>query len=1125
MRNFRLYNVAAGWIVFLVAAVTYLLTMEPTSSFWDCGEFIATAYKLEVGHPPGAPFFMILGRFFTLFAFGNEQAVAATMNALSALASAFTILFLFWTITHLVRKLYGIKESYDLNQLITMLGAGAVGALAYTFSDSFWFSAVEAEVYATSSLFTAFVFWAMLKWENTADDKYANRWLILIALVMGISIGTHLLNLLTIPALVFVYYFRKFSFSWRGFASAIFVSLLLLGFVMEVIIAGIPFFASRFDLFFVNSLGMPFFSGVMVYLALLFGLVIFGIYYTRRKMKVLWNTIFLGVFVLMVGYSSYAVIVIRSVANTPLDESNPETIFSLLSYLNREQYGSRPLFHGAYFNARPSSVEEGKATYIRREEGYEKTYRDRKYIYEDKFEGFFPRMWSTQDKHRSEYMYWGKLQESELYNVRTDGNGQPILGRMGGVQYDRNAPKGKPSFAKNMKFFVRYQLGHMYFRYFMWNFAGRQNDLQGHGEMHKGNWLSGIKFIDEARLGPQDKLPGSIKDNKAYNRYFMLPLLLGLVGLLYHYKKNKKDAWVVALLFILTGIAIVVYLNQYPLQPRERDYAYAGSFYAFAIWIGIGVAGLIEYAGKKIRSVFLPAGITLVTLVLVPGVMAVENWDDHDRSGRYTTTAFAKNYLNSCDENAIIFTNGDNDTFPLWYMQEVEGYRTDVRVVNLSYLTADWYIEQMMFKFYDSDPLPLSMSLDDYRQGTRDYVYLVETATTLIEEKYAVNRDEFEPELMALYDKAKALVERSEIPAGFPNDYKAFSNLETNMNPVRFFSYLRTFNNDDVVKRIKIDQESLGVIIDDLESLIRKIDRGAVPLKDAMDFLASDDPRFEDNRYFIPARKFILPVDSTQIPASLITDEVRKNMVDQVAFSVGDEVIYKNTMAKLDILATNEWKRPIYFSNTVSNNYFLNLENAFIQEGLAYRVAPIDVPNSNLVGIIDTDLMYQRMVEEFEWGGIEDPDIYLDENNIRMTIKYRYSFSALARALSDEGKYEKAVEVLDFCMKHMPHERVPFNFSMIPVIQSYYAAGEVDRAVEITEKLVDIKVNEIDYFIEVIQAKPAKAAKMRMDFLQHMRSLNSLSSVSTGFGEMELSKEITEKINAYVEIFENYFRL
>ncbi|MFC2090541.1 DUF2723 domain-containing protein [Bacteroidota bacterium] len=1124
MKSFRFYNLIIGWTVFLIAAVTYMLTIEPTSSFWDCGEFIATAYKMEVGHPPGAPFFMLIGRFFTLFAGGNELAVAATMNVLSGLASAFTILFLFWTITHLVRKFYGNKKQYGLYDLITILGSGALGALAYTFSDTFWFSAVEAEVYATSSLFTAVVFWAMLKWENIADEPYANRWIVFIAFLMGMSIGIHLLNLLAIPALVFIYYFRKYKFTWNGFLASLGVSLLILGIILVFVIPGIPLLASRFELLFVNGLNLPYYSGVAFYLILLFGLTIFGIYYTRKKLMSFWNTLLLVVFVLMLGYSSYAIIVIRSVANTPLDESNPETVFSLVSYLNREQYGDRPLFHGAYFNAKPSDVEPTRPTYYRGENGYNEVSKDRKYVYDSRFEGVLPRMWSHEDKHVGEYIYWAKLKDSDLFNVRTDESGQPIVGRMGQVQFDRNSPKAKPAFADNMRFFFKYQVGYMYLRYFMWNFAGRQNDLQGHGELHKGNWLSGIKFIDEARLGPQDNLPGLIKENKAYNRYFMLPFLFGIIGLIFHVRRKSDDAWIVSLLFILTGIAIVVYLNQYPLQPRERDYAYAGSFYAFSIWIGLGLTALIDLARRKTNSILIPVVFTLIALVIVPGIMAKENWDDHDRSRRYTARAFAMNYLNSCDQNGIIFTNGDNDTFPLWYVQEVEGYRTDVRVVNLSYLTADWYIEQMMQRFYESGPLPLSMTKEQYRQGIRDFAYLVESSTSLIQQKYEANEDKYRNEAMRLFTDAFNILDRTLLPSNFPNDYNAFRALRDAMDPFRFYSYLRTFYNDDIAKKIELEKERIYPTIQDLERLLKTIDTDFVPLKDAIDFLASNDPRFEDGRYFIPGKKFILPVDTSTLKPAINTEAIESALADEVRFQLSDNVIYKNSIAQLDMIANNNWERPIYFSNTVSSEVFLNLDDAFVQEGLAYRVAPIDANSSGLFGMVDTDRMYKRLVEEFQWGGMDDPKVYMDENNIRMTIKYRYSFSILARALVEEGKREKALEVLDYCMEHMPHEQIPFNFSVVPIIQSYYVAEALEQAVALTEQMVGLIESDLDYFSKVIKAKSEKAEKMESEFLQSVRDLNSLSSMALGYGETELAENIQQKVESYASVYQQYFR-
>ncbi|MBN1413640.1 MAG: DUF2723 domain-containing protein [Bacteroidales bacterium] len=718
----------SGWVVFIIAAIVYLITMEPTASFWDCGEFISSAYKLEVGHPPGAPFFMIMARFFTLFAGNNLEKVAVMVNAMSALASAATILFLFWTITHLARKMVIRNNEYPVASIIAIMGAGAAGSLAYTFSDTFWFSAVEGEVYATSSLFTALVFWAILKWENVADQPYSNRWLVFIAYLMGLSIGVHLLNLLVIPAIVLVYYFRKYEVTRAGVIKALLVAAIILGSVIFVLIPGLVKVASAFELIFVNTFGLPYASGTLFYAVLLIGIITWGIYYTHMHKKKVLNTAILFIAVIVIGYSSYAMLVIRSNANPPMDQNDPEDLFSLLYYLNREQYGDRPLVHGQYFNAPVLSSKEGKAFRIPKDGKYVKTSSRLKYVYDDRFTTLFPRMWSNEEEHVRSYIEWAKLNERSLYEAMIDQQSNVVRDRQGNIVYDHNKPRKAPTFGQNLKFFFRYQLGHMYFRYFMWNFSGRQNDIQCHSkyEITKGNWITGIKFIDELRLGNQDELPDIMLNNKARNRYFMLPLLLGIAGILVHYYLNRKDFWIVMVLFIMTGIAIVVYLNQYPNQPRERDYAYAGSFYAFAIWIGLGVLALYDGIQKILPASLSAFLASIIALVAGPVIMAAENWDDHNRSGRYMARDFAYNYLNSCAQHAIVFTNGDNDTFPLWYAQEVEEIRTDVRVVNLSYLGADWYIEQMQRRAYESAPLPISMTKDKYISGNRDITYVVD---------------------------------------------------------------------------------------------------------------------------------------------------------------------------------------------------------------------------------------------------------------------------------------------------------------------------------------------------------------------------------------------------------------
>ncbi|PKQ62499.1 hypothetical protein BZG02_12300 [Labilibaculum filiforme] len=707
MSKYQKINIIVGWISFAIAAVVYFLTLEPTVSFWDCGEFITSSYKLEIGHAPGAPFFMILARFFSLFASGPEN-VALLINSLSGLASAFTILFLFWTITHLAKKLVVTGNQISNSQIATIVGAGFIGAMAYAFSDTFWFSAVEGEVYATSSLFTAVVFWCILKWENEEGKAYANRWLILIAYLMGLSIGVHLLNLLAIPAIVMVYYFKKYEPSRNGILMALGVALLLLGGAMYVIIPGVVKGAFLFDLFFVNVVGLPFNSGAYIFILLLIATLVWSIRYTISHGKVVLNTLLTALMVILIGYSSYSLIMIRSAANPGLDQNNPEDLYSLLYYLNREQYGDNPLIYGEAFNAPmldENSYVEDKNVYIKKEGKYVVSYIKKKPNFKSSHKMVFPRM----------------------YTKGMSGRNPDEFAKWTGIKADQ---KEKPSFIQNLDFFFSYQVNYMYIRYFMWNFSGRQSDRQTYSGVIDGNWISGIPLVDNFRLGDQSLRPEHMTNNKGNNKYYFLPLLLGLAGLFYQYRKStvgKKDFFVVLLLFLLTGLAIVVYLNQPPLQPRERDYAYAGSFYAFAIWIGLGMLAVLHVTKKVFRKdkLAIPVAFTLC-FVAVPALFAQQNWDDHDRSDRYVARDLAYDYLNSCEPNAILFTMGDNDTFPLWYLQEVEGIRTDVRVCNLSYLSADWYIDQMKHKNYDSDPLPISLTEDKYLAGTRDVVYVLD---------------------------------------------------------------------------------------------------------------------------------------------------------------------------------------------------------------------------------------------------------------------------------------------------------------------------------------------------------------------------------------------------------------
>jgi hypothetical protein len=701
--NFRRLNTITGWLLFIVSSVVYLLTREPTVSFWDCGEFILSAFRLQVGHPPGAPLFLMIGRIATLFAGGDTSKVALMMNSLSALCSGFAIMFLFWTITHLVRKVYAGKDEIESRHIPAIIGSGIIGALAYTFSDTFWFSAVEGELYALSSLVTGLVFWGMLKWEEEADKPYSGRWIILIAYIMGLGLGIHRLNLLVLPVLVFVFYFRKYEVTPKGAFRTLLLSVLILALIVFVFMPGVPKVAGWFELLFVNVFGLPFNSGVLFFLAVLTAALILGIRYSIKSKRVILNYVVTAIAVLMIGYSSYAMIMIRSSARPPMNQNNPSDIFSLSYYINMEQYGSSPKIYGNYYSAPIVDVKSVVAGYNKINGKYEPYYKP-DYEYKKEFTTLFPRMYNSESEHEQAYKYWGKI-KGKRYTV-TSGTDKEII--------------VCPTFVENLRYFFRYQTGFMYLRYFMWNFAGRQNDNQGNGNPIQGNWISGIKFIDEARLGDLDKMPSDLKNNPGRNTYFFLPLLLGIAGIFWQYKKDRNGFWLVLAFFIMTGVAIIFYLNQYPNQPRERDYAYAGSFYAFAIWIGLGFMFIYEYLRKILRERLSAALVFIILLFAVPVLMATQNWDDHDRSGRYTARDIGADYLLSCAPNSVLFTYGDNDSFPVWYVQDVEQVRTDVRVANLSYIQAGWYIDMMRQKAFKSDPLPLTLPREKYLDGVRD---------------------------------------------------------------------------------------------------------------------------------------------------------------------------------------------------------------------------------------------------------------------------------------------------------------------------------------------------------------------------------------------------------------------
>lgn len=1022
-----------GWIVFAISAITYILTTEDSASFWDCGEFISTANKLLVGHPPGAPFFMIVGRLFAIMA-PNAALVAKSINIMSALASAFTILFLFWTITHLSKKIFvNGNNAPELWQTIAIMGTGIVGALAYTFSDTFWFSAVEGEVYAMSSLFTAAVFWAILKWEDVADEEGSNRWIILIAYLMGLSIGVHLLNLLCIPAIVMVYYYKKYTVTPRNTMWALLLSCVLIVTILYGIIPGIVKIASYFELFFVNSLGFSYNTGAVVYALLLIAAIVWGIIYTLRHKHQIWNTIITAIAVIVLGYSSFAMIVIRSTANPTMDQNSPEDVFALMDYLNREQYGDRPLFYGQHFNSpidrEAMSHDKGKPVYKQKNDKYEIVDYRPNYYYSDNM--FFPRMYSREARHIEQYKAW------------TNFEGRPITVR----GEDGKETITRPTFWENIKFFWSYQVNFMYWRYFMWNFSGRQNDIQSHGELTHGNWITGISFIDNLMLGDQDLLPDSLKANKGHNRYFMLPFLLGLAGLFYQAGRGrigKQGFFIVMLLFFMTGLAIVIYLNQTPIQPRERDYAYAGSFYAFAIWIGMGVLPIIDFLRKyKVPNMVAATLASVVCLLCVPCVMAQQNWDDHDRSGCTIARDLAYNYLNSCDENAVIFTNGDNDTFPLWYAQEVEGIRTDVRVCNLSYLQTDWYCDQMKRKAYESAPLPISFTHEQY-SGDRDVIYLIDR------------------------------------------------------------------------------------------------NKQAIDLKKAIDFVASDDvrtkqiPEYSERICYIPGRKFTLKVDSATVMNNNVVSPEKASLIEpEMNISLNKSFILKNELMVLDMLVNSNWNRPLYYAVTVGSENYVGLSRYFQLEGLAYRIAPISsTVNDEQQGRVDTEKMYDKVMNKFRWGFYNKPGIYLDENKTRMASNLRNNLSRLATALLEEAaskdisaedsteKVRKAVAVLDKIQEELPDSIIPHNYFSLVLARGYYLSGENAKGDEILQKFSTDNWQELNFYLNLNSRQLVGSLS---DIQRAIAIYFQIDKVAETFHRNDVRNDIASQYDPLISVAEQLF--
>jgi hypothetical protein len=1086
--NFKKWNTILGWSVFGIALLVYSLTVEPSLSFWDCGEYIATAAKLEVGHPPGAPLFQMVGAFFSMFAFSPDK-IALMVNMVSVFSSAFTILFMFWSLTIILKNLIEKFSEFNNNNAVAILGAAFVGSLAYTFSDSFWFNAVEAEVYAMASLFIALLLWLGLRWGEEMHTPRGNKWLLIISFVIGLSFGVHFMALLALPSIGFIYFFKNYEkITVKSFIIANVIIVAILLFIFKLLLPYTMALFGKTEIFMVNSLGMPFNSGTIFITLVIIAFFYFGLKYTRVKQLPLYNTILLCVLFIFIGFSAWLMLPIRANANVVINENKPSDAAEVLAYYNREQYGEQKLFYGPMFSDIYAGLDPDNP-YKDEKPNYQRDYKTGKYVIvnnyinakqnsDDSHKGLMPRMWSTD--HAVNYMRFTKPLdfrinpsydfERELmkYGLPVDRMSDEELGMA--MAQVRNELEGvinefktsyrtgqadleeydsflktygqyliidKPSFMDNMQYMFEYQFGYMYWRYLMWNFTGRQNDIQGRYDNMDGNWLSGIKFIDEMHLGTQDNLPSDQKNNKGRNVYFLLPFILGLIGLYYHATKDKKSFYVLLSLFLFTGLALKIYLNERPFEPRERDYALVGSFYVFAMWIAIGVYALYDGIKTKLQPKLAAPVVIGVTLLAAPVLMASQNWDDHNRSGRYTALAMAKAYLSSCDKNAILFTIGDNDTFPLWYAQEVEGYRTDVRIVNTSLFMTDWYIDQMKRKAYESEPLPISFTHDQYVQGTRDYMLYV-------------------PERKDRWD-------------------------------------IKTF---------------LSVLASEDERAKKELNNG-----------------HEVNYY--PTNKIRIPVDKEAvIKHKIVSPKLYDSIVPYIDVDIKGDALYKNRLMMLDVVANNNWERPIYFTGgSFGDDDYLWMKNYLELDGMVYKLIPVKTPipenGSPLdMGYIDTDKMYD-IVLGWDWGNSNSPHIYHDPETRKNSITYRTNLARLTESLLNEGKKDKAKKIVDLAMEKMPVEYFGYYTLLEPYASAYYELGEQAKARQLLDKLIK-KYQENLTFYKGLKYSGQDA--VHIDIVTNIERYRSLLLIMKDNGDTEYYNKAKQQFNTYNKMFERYKR-
>jgi len=1069
--SFKKWNLILGWFAFLIALITYSLTVEPTVSFWDAGEYILTASKLQVGHPPGAPLYQMLGAVFSVFALSPSQ-IGLLMNMMSAVSSAFTILFMFWTIVLILEKILGEGKTLKSGQQIAVLGSALVGSLAFTFTDSFWFNAVETEVYAMATLIMSIMFYLGLRWEKDMHKPRGNRWLILIAFVIGLSFGIHFMGLLTIPAIGLIYYFKNYKeITVKNFIIANVVSVAVLLFVFKLMFPNVLRYFSALELFFVNQIGLPFNSGSIIAGILLVAAFYYGLKYTRAKKLYDVNTGILCLLFILIGSSSWLMLPIRANANVVINENNPSSARELLAYYNLEQYPETHLFYGPLFTDQYSGLDENEP-YVDDKPKYEKDETSGKYIivndykrakqnYNSEHAAVLPRMWSTENAEN--YMlFTGFLDfrikpayqgEPRLEQSILDFKNDVVKGRIDYEDYHNFLKQfgqfldvEKPSFGDNLAFMFEYQLGYMYWRYFMWNFVGRQDDIQGKLDQH-GNWISGIQFIDELHLGQsQDNLPSDVKNNKARNTYYFLPFILGLIGLFFLFNKDKKLFWVMLVFFLFTGIAIQVYTNVRPFEPRERDYSVVGSFYVFAIWIGFGVYAIFDMLKKHLSGKILAPIVTVVCLALVPLIMATQNWDDHDRSGKYTALTMAKKYLDSCDENGILFSIGDNDTFALWYAQEIEKYRTDVRVINTSLFQTDWYIDQMKRQAYESEPIPSALTHDKYKHGTRDYIMKrLRTQDTL--------------------------------------SISEFMSFITSDNPKTKLKYMMQQEGDDV----------------------------------------SSYPSQLINSNYFPAEHVRIPVDKNEVLKNGIVKAKDSALIeDNLYITIDDSAIYKNRLLMLDIVANNNWQRPIYFTGgAFGDDDYIWLKDYLQLNGMVYKLVPIKTPVSRAnpydMGRIDTDFMYNKVVN-WDWGN-SGGDIYHDPETRKNSITYRGNLARLIEALLNENKLDKAEEIADIAMENMPVDKYGFYTLLEPYISTYY---EVDNKEKARQLFKEVAAKYQEYLKYYGNLTIEKQEDNFTEILTNIERYKALVDVLKGY-DMEFAKQESKTFNSYLDLFKHFY--